>query len=587
MSISNIFNTVSPSGSWKNGRFNNLHVDGTLNANLSGNIELVGTGQHVIKKNPLRNISLISSNASISINEIGDNVDLTTSGSNIYSSSCRLDVDPTSNPDPMVGGLIVPIGSNNFVLPITSNFEAGLCKAYLDDPNNDYTIFTDYVRINNNGNYRISFNLYILGTLSSSKFAEILERGQLIFTSPPATACNGIETDISLGPFSKVWCLSGTANIIVDNAPIDINLIADFNNLDENVVSPCTNISINRLSDNSLSYVGPTGPTGPNSGFTGPTGPIGPTGSSFGITGPTGPTGYTGPQGNTGLQGPTGPIGPTGQNGTVGPTGSDGQTGPTGPTGSNGTVGPTGPNGLNGATGPTGPNGPTGSNGLNGATGPTGPIGSGITGPTGANTIIPNRNYSAGTYAILDGNTGALGATGTISINDIFPGTGLFMSQATTSNAIGISTQLYNPASNLGLTGDVGITGGTNTITNNISNGFTGSFNSGVVGSTGHYAIVSSQTGYFQCSLSIQALASTQLDPTYITVQVFRTDNSTVQFSRDIVITDAYIRNYNFSEMLSLSIGTYVWRLVCTLNSSLGTVTLFSDKSRFTYQRLR
>jgi len=382
MSISNIFDTINRAGSWKNGRFNNLHVDGTLNANLSGNIELVGTGQHVIKKNPLRNISLISSNASISINEVGDNVDLTTSGS--------------------------------------------------------------------------------------------------------------------------------------------------------------------------------------NTGFTGPTGPIG-------------PTGYTGPQGDTGLQGNTGPTGP------IGPTGSDGNTGPTGPNGQTGATGPSGPTGQNGSTGPTGPNG------LNGNDGPTGPTGSnGATGPTGGLSTA-SRNYSPGTYTIIDGGTGTIGPTSHFSFNSIFPGTGLFMAQGTTSDNIGISTQLSNPAYNVGIGANLVCSAGLNTI-NNFSLGNTGMFNSGaLVLGTGVLSLSQTQTGMFICSLNIGALLSTSLDPTLIKVQVYRTDNSTIQFERNIAITDPYIRNYNFCEMCSnLTISsTYVWRLDITLNGSSGAVTMYANNSRFTYQRLR
>lgn len=374
MSISNIFDTINPSGSWKNGRFNNLHVDGTLNANLSGNIELVGTGQHVIKKNPLRNISLISSNASIGIVEDGDNVDLTV--------------------------------------------------------------------------------------------------------------------------------ISGA-------------------------------------------------------GLTGPTGPAG-----TGATGPTGPTGHTGPTGYTGLQGPTGFTGP------IGPTGSNGNTGPTGPNGPTGNVGPTGPTGLNGNDGPTGPNG---------LIGPTGPTGAG-------GAFVLDRVTSVGTNSLFQGNTGATGAA---TFFDIFPSTGIFFSGGV-SSPIGISTQLYNPAYSVGLAADIVCAAGLNTI-NNLSLGPTGSYNSGALTlATGQWITTQSSGAYVAASLSIQALLSTAADPTYISIQVFRTDNSTLLFSRDIVITDAYIRNYNIMESTGINtLATYIWRLNVTLNTGLGTVTLFANSSRLSYQRLR
>jgi collagen type VII alpha len=230
-----------------------------------------------------------------------------------------------------------------------------------------------------------------------------------------------------------------------------------------------------------------------------------------------------------------------------------------------------------GITGPAGPTGPTGANGTNGATGPTGGV------------VNMARNFTAGSFAILGGATGTTGPTGSNiwGINDISPATGISISQTDSNSPLLIGTVLNNPASNLGLTSNVGLTGGINTITNNTSTGPTGSYNSGSVGASGLCFLSTSQTGYYQCSLSIQALLSTPSDPTLITVQVFRTGNSTVQFSRDIVITDAYTRNYSFSEMLNMGSDFYAWRLVVTLNSSLGTVTLFANNTRFTYQRLR
>lgn len=236
---------------------------------------------------------------------------------------------------------------------------------------------------------------------------------------------------------------------------------------------------------------------------------------------------------------------------------------------------------------PSGITGPTGANGTNGATGPTGARGA--TGPTGSNTIIPNRNWSTSTYAILDGPTGAIGATSAVSFNDIFPATGLFMSQANTSTPIGISTQLYNPAYSVGLAANIVCAAGLNTI-NNMSLGPTGSYNSGaLVLLTGVFTNTGTNAaGFMTCSLSIQALLSTAADPTYISVQSFRSDNSTLLFSRDIVITDAYTRNYTFMEMCALNnSATYIWRLNVTLNGSSGTVTLFANNTKLSFQRLR
>lgn len=549
MSIQPIIDNSKIAKEWEKLRCWDITVDNEIHANLSNNIELVGTGQHVIKKNPLRNISLISSNASISINEVGDNVDLLVNSTTNYSSSCRLDVDPTSNPDPITNGLIVPIGSNSFIVPITSVFEAGLCKAYLDDPNNDYTIFSDYVRINNNGKYRISFNLYVLGNLSSSKFAEILVKGDAIFSSPPATASNSIQTDVSFGPFSKVWCLSGTANIIIDNAPIDINLIADFNNLDENVISPCTNISINKLDNDETAFIGPTGPTGPNSGFTGPTGPIG----LQGPTGPTGPTGSTGQNGATGTTGQTGPTGPTGYTGSNGSTGS---TGPTGPTGS------TGPNGINGATGPTGP---TGANGSNGATGPTG----------GSSFNIGSTGLGQNLYS------GAGGATGAITFYPLEidpPGNSVSIS----SNNMRVAAIRSTFATNVTLTSNAVLpNSSTTTLTGWSTSGLSNLFNTAASWFTVATGVLAPAA--FGGALRIQVVFNFAFDdtnagatPQTFIVQFYNTTDAAVVRQKKIYLNHTNLMTYTFSFVTNLtSTKSYVFRIVN--NSAAGTQTVYNS----------
>ena len=141
--------------------------------------------------------------------------------------------------------------------------------------------------------------------------------------------------------------------------------------------------------------IGPTGPTGAqgvqgNIGATGPTGPL-PTNYVVSINGVTGPITLTaganvtitqlgltftisssgsGGGGNTGNTGATGPVGPTGPTGAQGVQGNTGATGPTGAQGVQGNTGATGATGTQGVQGNTGP---TGTQGVQGNTGPTGP----------------------------------------------------------------------------------------------------------------------------------------------------------------------------------------------------------------------
>nr|WP_218672700.1 hypothetical protein [Oceanobacillus timonensis] len=163
---------------------------------------------------------------------------------------------------------------------------------------------------------------------------------------------------------------------------------------------------------------GPTGATGMTgatgaTGLTGATGMTGATGAT-GLTGVTGMTGATGPAGEAGATGATGPAGEAGVTGPTGPTGEAGATGATGPAGEAGVTGATGPTGEAGATGATGPTGEAGATGATGpageagATGATGPAGeAGVTGATG-----PTGDTGATGATGPTGDTGATGSTG-------------------------------------------------------------------------------------------------------------------------------------------------------------------------------
>jgi len=115
----------------------------------------------------------------------------------------------------------------------------------------------------------------------------------------------------------------------------------------------------------------------------GPVGPIGPQGPA-GAQGPAGPQGLQGP---AGAQGPAGVIGPQGVQGEAGPAGAQGPAGPQGPQGPAGTIGPQGAQGEAGPAGAQGPAGPVGAQGPAGAIGPQGAQGeagpAGVQGPAG------------------------------------------------------------------------------------------------------------------------------------------------------------------------------------------------------------
>ena len=370
----------------------NLEVDGTITGNIETNIQLVGTNIRALKKNPLRALGFASGNGSITLTDTGSNIDLSVNAPIVSNSSFRFACDSSSNPDPLTNGLIVLAGSTQFQMPMTSSIPGlDISEPYINDTNNDYSLMGDYVIINNAGRFDTSFSVIFIGTANvvDPIVVQIIRNGATIFTTPSiASECKMTACDISVGPFTKAWVLSGVANCILQAGDEIALAIRPSNAAADMVLQLVSNFSMHRVDEEAYKgEKGETGPTGPNSGFTGPTGPTGPIGVT-GATGPTGTTGATGPTGTTGATGPTGPTGP------IGPTGANG---------SNGATGPTGANGANGATGPTG------ANGSNGATGPTGASGSGINeafSMVPASVVLPPAPT---TYDFITFSSGTLG----------------------------------------------------------------------------------------------------------------------------------------------------------------------------------
>lgn len=196
---------------------------------------------------------------------------INTSGfTNAKASSARIEVDPTSNPDPLTGGLLIPLNplGNEFNIPLrTASPGSGLCEAYIDDTGGDYTVGVDTLTINNTGKYRVSFNVFVMGSVDQSKYVMLLYNGTPIFTGPPGIACEnitGATAPGALSPYTKIWSFSASANIDVSSVPVVLALrILLDNTTDDNVLSQCTNLSINRLDAIYSGLQGATGPQGP------------------------------------------------------------------------------------------------------------------------------------------------------------------------------------------------------------------------------------------------------------------------------------------------------------------------------------
>lgn len=182
-------------------------------------------------------------------------------------SSARINVDPTSNQDPITNGLLLPVGTAEFSMPLTVATQSlGIADPYIDDPNADYTVGANTLEINNTGNYNISLMIALVGSAvkTAPAIAQVLRQGETIFTAPPI--CTGaVQTqsgDVGpFGPYTKGWFLSGSANAHLVAGDILILSILPNNPTDDNVITLTSNISICRIDDKGI--VGPQGPPGP------------------------------------------------------------------------------------------------------------------------------------------------------------------------------------------------------------------------------------------------------------------------------------------------------------------------------------
>lgn len=214
---------------------------------------------------------------------------------NSFASSFRLEVDTSINPDPLTNGLSVPPFSyglqNQFNLPFTTvSFPGlGLCTAYVDNvifpptglPDYDLTDIDNVpsagppptggiIRFNNDGKFRFSFNIYLLGSQDppEGKTVQVLLNGDSIFSSPVAMASSKQVGDnyntppFPSPPYSKVWSFTGTCNVLINAGDEVVVQVILNNTLDDNVFSLCSNFSCERLDAQYYGLQGPQGAQG-------------------------------------------------------------------------------------------------------------------------------------------------------------------------------------------------------------------------------------------------------------------------------------------------------------------------------------
>lgn len=161
----------------------------------------------------------------------------------------RANVDPQSNPDPTLNGLIVPPNAGQFNMPITVSPQGlQLADGFINDPSGFYTISTDTFSINRKGDFRASFSVFVIGigaTQNHSMVAQLMDNSFNIYSNPPIIAAGSYAGELITSPITGVaWYLTGSAVFTVDTTPVTIALKCIFDNDTDVVIALTSNISI-------------------------------------------------------------------------------------------------------------------------------------------------------------------------------------------------------------------------------------------------------------------------------------------------------------------------------------------------------
>lgn len=136
----------------------------------------------------------------------------------------RYNLDPSSNPDPSIGGLIVTAAETSgfdFKVPLTlADQSLGIANPFSYDPQNHFTMSNNVITCHKTGNYTISYQMGVLSNLVTPNnvcIFQILLNGQNIFAAPPGVFGGGGFATLSGPPFTGLFNLGafncGSANV--------------------------------------------------------------------------------------------------------------------------------------------------------------------------------------------------------------------------------------------------------------------------------------------------------------------------------------------------------------------------------------
>lgn len=163
--------------------------------------------------------------------------------------STRVSVNPASNPDPLINGLIIPAGSGELSMPITTSpIDIGSASPYIYDPQNLFTFSNTTITIKP-GRYFFSFLVNIISydpmaVQAEGKIIQFLRSNESIFMAPPVAACsmyNGYPLTSPLTAYN--WCISASSCFFVEEET-EFALKFEFNNTTDVTIALTSGFSI-------------------------------------------------------------------------------------------------------------------------------------------------------------------------------------------------------------------------------------------------------------------------------------------------------------------------------------------------------
>ena len=171
----------------------------------------------------------------------------------------RFEIDPTSNPDPYTGGLIVNSSDTHtpsiFKIPftVTPDPPLDLGSGFAHDPENNFTfnplVDNTIITCNKTGYYKVSLCMQVLSNLLTPfniSIAQVLLNGQEIFGAPPGLSAGGPFINVFSTPIGGIYNLAsldaGAANVLIKQG--DVICVPFFLEYDTAVISLTSNLSL-------------------------------------------------------------------------------------------------------------------------------------------------------------------------------------------------------------------------------------------------------------------------------------------------------------------------------------------------------